>query len=131
MTGCLLAPFKILGFIFKAIWLLLLWCCTNGIKGFVVGGFFVLVIGFFLGSLHGGGSPAQQTTPTSPNQVPTKVEAPYLVKQNGESFYTLEAKQQGSDYILTPCWTSQDGKWIKFESMRLTKEGGTVTVRKR
>lgn len=130
MTGCLLAPFKILGFIFKAIWLGILWCCTNGIKGFVVGGFCILVIGFFLGSLHG--APAtQQTTQGLQNQGPTKIEAPYLVETPTQNFYALEALKQGDDWILTPCWSFQNGKWVKFESMRLTKEGGQVTVRKR
>jgi hypothetical protein len=119
LSGCLLAPFKLIGFIFKAIWEGIKWCFRNGIKGFVVFGFCVLVVGFFLGQLHG--SPAETNTATTQQGEPTIAQAPYIVRTNTQYFYTKEARQDGSDYILTPCWALVNNKWMKYETMRLPK----------
>jgi hypothetical protein len=129
MTGCLLIPFKVLGFIFKGIWSGILWCLHSGIKGFVVFGFFVLVIGLILGSFQHS-APAVTTQAVQPSE-PTKVQAPFIVTTDTRYFYVKSYTRVGDGYLLVNVWAFEGKKWVKYDTLRLTRAWGTITIGKR
>ena len=129
MAGCLLIPFKVLGFIFKGIWSGILWCFHSGIKGYVVFAFCVLVIGFILGSFQHS-APAVTTQVKQPSE-PTKVQAPFIVTTDTRYFYVQSYEQTTDGYLLTGVWAFEGKKWVKYDTLRLTRAWGTITIGKR
>jgi hypothetical protein len=130
MAGCLLIPFKVLGFIFKGIWSGILWCFHSGIKGYVVFAFCVLVIGFILGSFHHS-PPAEQTAQSSQTGEPTKVQAPFIVTTDTRYFYIQSYTRVGDGYLLVNVWAFEGKKWVKYETLHITNTWGTITIGKR
>jgi len=130
MSGCLLAPFKLIGFIFKGIWSGILWCLHSGIKGFVVGGVAILIIGLILGSFRGG-EPAVTTTTATQQNEPTKVQAPFIVTTDTRYFYIQSYTRVGDGYLLVNVWAFEGKKWVKYDTLRLTRAWGTITIGKR
>ena len=131
MAGCLLAPFKVMGFIFKAIWAGVLWCFHSGIKGFVVGAFCLLVIAFILGSFQHSVPAETSTTQVTLPSEPTKQQAPYIVQTDTRYFFVQSYEQVTDGYLLVNVWAFEGKKWIKYDTLRLTRAWGTITIGKR
>jgi len=119
MKGCLLAPFKLVGIIFRLFKFGIVWCLENGIKGFVAAGVFILIIGLVLGQCNRGGNTAMDMPKTGIN-IPTKVEAPYSVTSGTEAYFTEKCHWQGSILIIENYWYLKDGVWVSSEGRART-----------
>ena len=107
MRGCLLAPFKLFGIIFRAIGAGIVWCWDSGIKGFVVAGAVILLIGLLLGQCNNPKSTG--TVITTGVNLPTKVAAPYYVTADAKTYFMEKYHWQGSILIIENYWESENG----------------------
>jgi hypothetical protein len=126
MSGCLLAPFKLIAFIWHSFWKGVFWCFENGLKGFVVVGIAVIIFGIILGKSCGGSGPSV-TVITTGIDLPNKISAPYYVEVNGDGYYTQSYHWQGSLLILDNYWYLKDGKWISGPAYAISGKIKVVT----
>jgi hypothetical protein len=113
LKGCLLAPFRLVAVLFRAIKEGIVWCFENGIKGFVVAGAVIILIGLILGRTCGANSTPLSNIAITGDDIPTKTEAPYLVLiASGPDYFTQKYHWQGNLLIMENYWYLKDGKWI-------------------
>jgi hypothetical protein len=125
--GCLIAPLT-------ALWHFLRWCFTTGWKGLLV---LVLVVAIALfayckinTAVRGAITP--KTTTQTTIAIPTKVEAPYLVKTSTRYYYAFKVVQKDGITTMAGYWSLEGAKWVFYEeTLVLGAEFGKVTVSKR
>ena len=126
MRGCLLAPFKLFGIIFRVIGAGIVWCWDSGIKGFVVAGAVILLFGLLLGQCNNPKS--NGTVITTGVNLPTKVEAPYYVTADAKTYFMEKYHWQGSILIIENYWELKNGAWVNSGGRAMTLSGKLKVV---
>ncbi len=126
--GCLLSPLKVL-------WTFVRWCFYSGWKGLIILG--ICIILAIVGTcqvnkaVRGVISPTPKTT-IETIAVPTKAQAPYIVKTPSRYYFALKAVQKKGITTMTNYWELEKDKWVLHKGILVMgTEFGKVTVAKR